>query len=150
MLSAKLVGLIKAHSEDITASVVRMIRENPEMSNIARLPDDDLFETWNHRLSHLERWLSPLEHGKLSRDQEEIAKVRFQQGIPLHEMVYAFHLLRNQTIAYVRDLAPDVNYLEVYAEGELERWLANFFDFLVYHTVRGYEHAYYEQRSVTK
>jgi hypothetical protein len=145
MLSGKLLRLIETHSEQITDSVLRLLRADTEITHLNSLADAELFETWNHRLSHLERWLVPAQRGALALDEENVAKLRFADGIPLHEMVYAFHLLRNQTISYVRNLAPDENYLELYAEGELERWLANFFDFLVFHTVRGYEQAFKER-----
>jgi hypothetical protein len=121
------------------------MHNEPDMEKLSAVSDADLFETWNQLLSRLERWLDPKQREALGIDMEAVARIRYGQRIPLHEIVYAFHLLRNQTIHYVREQAPDRDYLELYAEGELEHWLANFFDFLVYHTVRGYELAFLEQ-----
>jgi hypothetical protein len=148
MLSGKLLQLVKSHSEEIAAAALHQIRTDPNLEKMSALSDDDLFESWNRLLARLERWLDPAQRNVLAFDLQEEAKIRFGQGIPLHEEIYVFHLLRNQVTAFTRGQSTNNDYLELYAEGELEHWLANFFDFIVYHRVRGYEIAFRDQLPV--
>src|SRR5690349_4804755 len=98
MLSGKLLQLIESHSEQIAGRMLELIRKDAELETLASLPDTDLFETWNRIVGRLEKWLDPSLREELALDQQESAKVRFRQRIPLHEGVYALHLLRNEVI----------------------------------------------------
>ncbi len=145
MLSGTLMRLIENHSEQITSVVLKQIRENPNLKHLSSLPDSHLRGIWNEILAKLERWLEPRQRDALGREYEKLARTRLEQGIPLHECVLALQLVRNQAIEWVKQQAIRRDYLEIYAEEELERWLDNFFDFLIYHSVKGYESALQEK-----
>jgi hypothetical protein len=145
MLSGKLARLIEDHSEQIAKAAIRAISGNPNLKHLSSLSDSRLLESWTEILAKLTRWLEPSQREALGREHEEAGRLRLEQGIPLHESVLALQLVRNQTVEYVAQQELDRNYIELYAEEELERWLANFFDFLIYHLVKGYEAALREK-----
>jgi hypothetical protein len=145
MLSGKLARLIEDHSEQIVKAALRQINDNPDLKRLSSLSDSRLVERGREILAHLTRWLDPSQREALAREHEESAKVQLERGIPLHESVLALQLLRNQAVEYVsRQL--NRTYMELYAEEELERWLTNFFDFLIYALVKGYEAALRKER----
>jgi hypothetical protein len=145
MLSGKLARLIEEHSEQIAKAAIRQISDNPNLRHLSSLSDSRLFENWCDILAKLTRWFEPSQRDALASEHEEAGRARLEQGIPLHESVLALQLVRNQTVRYVTEQELDRNYIELYAEEELERWLANFFDFLTYHLVKGYEAALREK-----
>jgi hypothetical protein len=145
MLSGKLARLIEDHSEQIVRATIRQINDNPDLKRLSSLSGSRLVERGNDILAHLTRWLDPCQRDSLAREHEEAGKVQWEQGIPLHESVLALQLLRNQVVEYVtRQL--NRTYMELYAEEELERWLTNFFDLLIYALVKGYETALRKER----
>jgi hypothetical protein len=51
------------------------------------------------------------------------------------------HILKDKIVGFVHEEGLSMNAIQVYAQGELEQRIGQFFDALVYHVVRGYEHA---------
>ncbi len=144
LLSSKLVHTISQHSDEIMRLVIKRIREDAALRNIGSLSDSELQERGSQILAKLETWLNLSKRESLGRDYEQLGKLRSEQSVPLHEAVRALHLIRNHAIEYVVEQGFDQSSMEIHAERELEHWLANFFDFLVYHLVKGYEASLHE------
>jgi hypothetical protein len=141
MLSNKLVASIEDHSERLMAVVIERIRHDPELSTISQLRDLELREAGHEFLRKLGRWLAGEQRDVIAEQYQEIGKLRYSQQIPLHECVKALHIIKYETVDYVRNQGFAQTSLEIYAEEELEHRLNRFMDFLVYHMVRGYEAA---------
>jgi hypothetical protein len=141
MLSNKLVESIEDHSEPLMALVVERIRLDPDLSTISQLRDLELREAGYEFLHKLGSWLAGDKRDDVASQQQEIGKLRYSQQIPLHECVKALHILKYETVDYVRNQGFAQTSLEIYAEEELEHRLNRFMDFQVYHLVRGYEAA---------
>jgi hypothetical protein len=141
MLSNKLVESIEDHSEPLMALVIERIRLDPDLSTISQLRDLELREAGYEFLHKLGSWLAGEKREDVARQQQEVGKLRYSQQIPLHECVQALHILKYETVDYVRNRGFAQTSLEIYAEEELEHRLNRFMDFLVYHLVRGYEAA---------
>ena len=144
MLSGKLVETIVQHSDVIMRRVIRRIKEDAELRYVGSLSDSELLERGRHILGGLQTWVNASQHKSLGRDYEELGRLRFQQSIPLHEAVRALLLIRNEAIEYIFEQGFDQSSMEIHAERGLEHWLANFFDFLVYHLIKGYEKSLHE------
>jgi hypothetical protein len=144
MFFAKLARLIEDHSEQIVTATLRHIDGNPNLERLGSLSDSSLVERGKHVLAHLTQWMDPSQREALAKEHERAGKVQCEQGIPLHESVLALQLLRNQAVEYITKQL-NGTYVELYAEEELERWLSNFFDSLIYALVKGYEAALREK-----
>jgi hypothetical protein len=140
MLSAKLIHLIEAHEEPIVSRLIREIRRQPGLAHLAVLPEAELRERGREIVKHLGHWLEAnTNQQKLEREYEEVGKNRFRESVPLHESIYGLCLVKYAIIDFIQEQGIDRDCVALYAEEELERRVAKFFDFLVIHMARGYE-----------
>lgn len=140
MLSSRLIRMIGDHWEEITARVVRQIRIQAALRELGKLPEPELRERARELLLNLGHWLVCPEE-ELAGRYQRLGETRFEEGIPLHELVCALHLIKEQMIEYVREQGICQTSVDVYAEEELLYNVDRVFDKLVYHVVRGYERA---------
>ncbi len=75
-----------------------------------------------------------------------MGRARFEEGIPLHESVRGFQIVKEKIIDFIHEQGTAKTSVELYAEEELELRLSGFFDVLVYHLIRGYEGAWRRTR----
>jgi len=141
MLSAKLIHLIESHWDQITARVLRRIREDPEMTNIGSLSDAELREWGEDLLSHLGRWFAGGAEPELMRRYEQLGRVRFHEGIPLYEALRGLMFTKRLTMDFVHEQGLASTTMDALAEEEMERHVDSFFDTLVCRMARGYEDA---------
>jgi hypothetical protein len=139
MISRTLVQMIEDNSVRITNRIVERQRADPVLVELGKLPMSELRDRVHEVLTNLGRWLVEGQEGETGRRYEALGKRRFEEGIPLHEVVKALHLLRENMIDFVREQGFGANSLQVYAEEELEHMVGLFFDRAVYHVVHGYE-----------
>jgi hypothetical protein len=140
MLSGKLIHLIESHEEAITNRLIRQVRQQPVLAHLAGLPEAELRERGREIVKNLGYWLSAGDNRqKLEREYEEVGRIRFQEAVPLHEAIYGLCLVKYTMIDFMREQGLDRDSLELYAEEELGRRVAQFFDFLIIHMARGYE-----------
>jgi hypothetical protein len=141
MLSANLIRMISDHWEEIAERVLRRVRRDSKLLEFGKLPEPELRERAREILQNLGNWMVSLREEELAQRYERLGRQRYEEGIPLHEVVYALHLLKECMIQYVRDAGLRQTPIELYAEEELQRGADRVFDTLVYYFVRGYERA---------
>lgn len=139
MLSAKLIHLIEAHEDKIGARIIRDIRRDPALAHLASLPEAELRERGREILENLGHWLAASHEEQIEREYEGIGKTRFQESVPLHESIQGLCLIKYGMIDFIHEQGIDRDCIALYAEEELERRVARFFDMLVVHLARGYE-----------
>ena len=139
MLSGKLIRLVERHDEEILNRMLRTIRQDPELTHLAALPEGELRERGREILKNLGHWLEFSHEEKIEREYELIGKTRFHESVPLHESICGLCLMKDAMVDFVHDQGADRDCLALYAEEELERRVGRFFDLLVIHMARGYE-----------
>jgi hypothetical protein len=112
------------------------------MVHLSQLSEAELRERGDVIVENLGSWLASERH-EIVKKQEEIGRLRFQQSIPLHEVVAGLLLVKRKMLDYLEDQGIPRDSLNLYAEEELEKRIGGFFDTLVVHTVRGYEAAWH-------
>lgn len=140
VLSSRLIRLVSEHWEEITARVVRRIRRDAKLLELGKLQEADLRERSREILQNLGSWLVSKEED-VGQRYERLGRVRFEEGVPLHEIVHALQILKESMIQFVHDQGVYGTALEIYAEEELERGADRTFDTMIYYVVRGYEQA---------
>ena len=139
MLSGRLIQMIEANSASIVEHVISEIRRDPELIQMRRLPDAELRERGMHVMERLGEWLSSPSNRELASYYEDTGRTRFEEGIPLHEVVHGLFLVKEKMIAFVVNQFSTKTVINLYAEEELEHRVDRFFDILVCHLIKGYE-----------
>jgi hypothetical protein len=141
MISTNLVQLIQDDWEEIAARVIRAVRRNPDLENLAQRSDLDLREWCREILEHIGVLMTARKSEEVERRFELLGKVRFEEHIPLHEAVLRLHILKNEIVGFIHERGLPTTAIQLYAEEELEQRIGRFFDECVYRVVRGYEKA---------
>jgi len=150
MVARTPVQMIEDHAESIASRVVRQIRQDRELKEMARLPESELRDRAFDVLRNLGHWLSVTSWDEMVKRYETLGRRRFGENIPLHEVVRCFCILRENMIDFVWEQGVLESTVQLYAEEELEHRVGRFFDNLVYRVVRGYEEALRESLSLPK
>jgi len=140
MLSMTLVQMIEDHADEISHSVIGQIRRDVKLSALHTLADWELEGKALRILKNLGHWLEAKDP-EVQRWCEELGRHRFDQSVPLHELVRSFLLIKRKMIDFVREKVIDYSSVQIYAKEELEHQVSVFFDDAVYHLVKGYEQA---------
>jgi hypothetical protein len=141
MFSNKLTHLIETHWDDIAAETIQRIRNDEEVPHMQKLSDPDLLNWAREILVALKSGTLASEDERLAIQYNELGRVRFENSVPLYEVVRCLHILKSRVSGFVRDHAFAQNALELYGQEELEHNIGLFFDWLLYTIARGYEDA---------
>jgi len=141
MLSIKLVHLIESNWEEITDRLLTAVKKHPELRHLAALPDLELRDWCREILQNLGYLLSATREEEIRQRFEALGKTRFEEDIPLHELVLRVHVLKGTLIRFIHEQGFPRDAMQLHAEEELEERMGQLFDACVYYLVRGYEKA---------
>lgn len=141
MVSGRFVYLIESHGGEIVNRVIEEMRRLPGMADARILLAPELREWREELIENLGHWLRSANEAELASRYEERGKQRFDEGIPLHDCVQALCMVRRKMVDFVDEQVANKDAMTLYAEEELVRRLARFFDVLIVSFVRGYEQA---------
>jgi hypothetical protein len=152
MLSGRLVHLIETHWEEVVSRTVTQIRRDPQLTHYRAIVEAEMREWGQVLLRNLGHWLAAGKdkEEEIAHNYERLGRLRFEDGIPLHEAVRCLALVREQVLDYVEEQIDSKTSLELYEEEELDRRLGRFFDLLIIHMVKGYEEALRRQLTSPK
>ena len=138
MLIARLVALIEDHADELTARIVRKMREDPRTEEYRRFDDEDLGKRAHSVYANLGRWLSETSEKPIEEDYFRLGQRRRSEGIPLSQVVMALLLTRRNLWQFIDSQGAD-SILELRQQLDLELLVVRFYDRAIYHTVKGYE-----------
>jgi hypothetical protein len=150
MIAAKLVELIEIHASQLTGDVTRELVTNERTRGFRAVRPQDLEERIFQIVHHLGNWIG---HPRSESVQTEFAgwgRRRFDQGIPLSEIVYAVIVLKQHMSRDIVDNGlVDASFPRVDGDyvlpmhlnslQDLNARVGQFFDEAIYHLARGYE-----------
>jgi len=138
MLTRRLVALIEDHADELTARIVRVVREDPRTSEYRRFDDDDLGRRAHSVYADLGRWLWETSEEPIEEEYFRLGQKRRDEGIALSQVVMALLLTRRNLWQFIDAQGAD-SILELRQQLDLELLVVRFYDRAIYHTVRGYE-----------
>jgi len=141
MISGKHIHLIESNWEQVLNRVFVEVHRDPEMTHFPKVVEAEWREWGQTVLHNLSQWLAGGHRKELAEKCELLGRIRCDEQAPLEESVHCLCLIRQRILDYVDQQVIDKNTLELYAEEQLLRRLARFFDFMMVHLVRGYERA---------
>jgi hypothetical protein len=150
MISAKLIELIEIHATRLTKDVAQDLVTNPRTRGFQAVPREDLEQRVYQLLHHLGNWIGKPKSVEVETEFTGWGRRRFDQSIPLSEIVYGIIILKQHLRRYISENAlvdtafPRVegDYLlpmHLHSLQELNVRVAEFFDEALYHLARGYE-----------
>jgi hypothetical protein len=141
MLAGYLLHAIERQSDTLADALVRDLTTNDRTPAFRRLPADELRARAHSLYSHIADWLGGGTDAGTEAAFEALGRQRFEEGIPLEELVFALLL----TKAHLRDRVASpgevASAIELHYENDLHAMIGRFFDRAVHATVRGYEQA---------
>jgi hypothetical protein len=138
MMLGKLVALIEDHADELTARMVRQVREDPRMAAYQRFEDGELGERARMVYANLGKWLGETSEEAVEEEYFRLGKLRCQEGIPLSQVVVALLVIRRNLWHFVERQGWDTIF-DLRQQLDLELLVVRFFDRAILHTVRGYE-----------
>ncbi len=139
MLASRLVEMIQRHAEELTLGVVSELEISPRTPSYRKLKRQDVQDRIARVLLNLGEWLDYKSDATTEQWYKKLGKERFDEGIPLSEVVFALLLTKQALRNFVRAQGLVDSAIELYQQIELYSMIGRFFDRAVYFTVRGYE-----------
>jgi len=150
MIAAKLIELIEIHAANLTSDVVRDLVTNEKTSQFRSVRPQDLEQRIFEIFHHLGNWLGDPHSQKVRGEFEDWGRRRFDQGIPLSQIVYAVIILKKHLARYIvenglvtasfpRIEGDYVLPIHLNSLQELTTSVSQFFDEAIYQLACGYE-----------
>jgi hypothetical protein len=150
MISAKLIELIEIHAARLTHDVARDLGTSDRTRGFRAVPVDELEQRIFQILHHLGNWIGDPTSKRVQAEFGEWGSRRFDQGIPLSEIVFAIIVLKQHLRRYIRDNGlvtasfPRVESdyvlpMHLHSLQDLNIRVGEFFDEALYHLTCGYE-----------
>ena len=141
MLATRLVHAVEDHAEELTRGVLDDLGSNPRTPSYHALSHDELHRRVYDIYHHLGRWLDRTTEEVLEARYGSLGRRRYDEGIPLEELVYALVLTKRHLRDYVLRSGFVQSVVDLYQEEDFNLRLDQFFDEAIYHAVRGYQQA---------
>src|SRR5262245_59031723 len=150
MISARLIELIEIHASQLSADVAKDLISNERTPSFRAVRVDELEQRLFRIVHQLGDWIGDFESARIEAEFAEWGGRRFDQNIPLSEIVYAVIVLKRHLHRYVREHGvveasfPEVEQdyilpMHLHSLQELNNRVGLFFDEALYHLARGFE-----------
>ena len=143
MFYLELLQLIEDNADDLTNRISKDLLTRAETKGYRILSDKRLSERVYDVCSNLSSWLGKDKQtkGEIRRIYTELGRKRYREGIPLHEVVLAFMLIKSHLWLYLQEKNFFNSKYELSQALELNNNVVFFFDRVIYFVTMGYEDA---------
>ena len=150
MIAAKLIELIEIHANELSADIARDLATNARTRAFHRVPVDELQKRLFEIVHHLGNWIGDPRSVQVHDEFADWGGRRFDQKIPLSEIVYAIIVFKQHLRRYVSDHGlVDASFprvegdyvlpMHLHSLQELNATVGQFFDEALYDLACGYE-----------
>ena len=150
MIAAKLVELIEIHSPRLTADIVDDLLVNERTRGFRAVRRSELEPRVFQLLHHLGNWIGDPRSDKTRDEFTDWGRRRFDQGIPLSELIFAVIVIKQHLRRYISDNGlvaasfprMDGDYvlpLHLHSLQDLNTRVGRFFDEALYDLAIGFE-----------
>jgi len=140
MIYSKLVQFIEQNQAELVKRSVKDLLSREETGSYKAVPEELLTERVNDVYSRLTAWLNKERRAsETEKYYHELGKRRFQEGIPVSEVMLAFMLLKRNLWLFVTEKHFFDSTYERYQALEMNNKVVLFFDKVIHFAVTGYE-----------
>ena len=142
MISEKMVAMIKDNAEELTKRLCKDLLSREETKSYRKLNKDLVCDRVFDVYSRLDSWLvRDKTKGEVRTHYTKLGEKRFNEEIPLHEVVMALMLIKRHLWLFVLEKHFFDSSYEFQQALEFNNRVVLFFDRAIYFTTMGYEHA---------
>jgi hypothetical protein len=141
VLSARLVKLIEDRAKQLTAGLVKDLRNNPRTQACHKLSCQELLRRAYDVHQLLGERLGHKADDRIEANYRELGRQRQAEDVPFSEIVHALILIKSRLRNHVRIAGLVNSTVELYRQPELDCLAGQFLDKAVYYTTRSYKHA---------
>jgi len=141
MIYLRLLQLIEDNADELTRRLCKDLLSREETKGYRGLSENLIRERVYDVYSKLGSWLGTDKHtsGEVRRVYTELGRKRQREGIPLHEVVLAFMLIKRHLWLYVLEKQFFDSSFEMHQALEFNNRVVLFFDRAIYFSAMGYE-----------
>ena len=132
MTAAEMIQIIEKGSAQYFTGLIQEVRSNLGTNHYRRLSEEELSRRITAVYLNLEHWIATRDEAAVRVAGETLGKRRFEEGIPLGQVVLALVLEENYLRKYLSNQG-------VSPEGEWGQTITDFFQKMIYHTGHSYE-----------
>jgi hypothetical protein len=141
MLAYRLVRLIETHSDALASSLLKKVQSSAFTRTYQKVPPEELRDRVYEIYRHLGAWLLGKTEVDIEQRYNEIGSRRYQQGVPLSELIWAITLTKENLWEFLKEETILDRPVEVFGEIEMLQLLEQFFDRAICYAAQGYEQA---------
>jgi len=152
MLTTRLIQLVETQAGPLAQAAVQDILSDERTRCFRKVPRAESEARLIALYQNLGRWLAAPKENGIREEYEYWGKTRFQQRIPLREIIYSLILSKKRLRRFIREhgliafsgdrIAPgELVPVELYGIQELNYLVGDFFDQALYYLASGYEAA---------
>ncbi|HEY2153948.1 MAG TPA: hypothetical protein VGH34_24295 [Vicinamibacterales bacterium] len=150
MISARVVELIEIHANRLSKDAAEDLATNPRTAGFRHVSHEELEQRVFQIFHHLGNWIGDPKSAKVEAEFSGWGRLRFEQGMPVSEIVYAIIILKQHLRRYISDNGlveaafprTDSDYvlpMNLYSLQDLNTRIGEFFDEALYYLARGHE-----------
>jgi hypothetical protein len=139
MLATYLLRIIERHSDALADALVEDLTTNERTPSYRRLEPETLRERTHAVYRHLVDWLADGTDVQIAARFDALGQQRFDEHVPLEELVYAIILTKRHVRDSVSRLNEIGSAIELHYVIDLHAMIDLFFDRALHATVTGYE-----------
>lgn len=140
MISGNLVDLIKENADELTRRLMKDLLSREETKSYRTFPENVTYDRVHDVYNRLDIWLGrELPKAEVERIYVEVGRKRFQEGIPLHELLMALMLIKRHLWLFVLERHFFDSTFQISQALELNNRVVLFFDRMMFFCTVGYE-----------
>ncbi len=145
MIALRLVRLIEHHSTALAEGLMRKVEASEKCSDLRKVPRHEIEERSREIYQHLSEWLVNKTEADIERWYRTIARRRFEQGVSLSQLYWAFVITKEHLWDYLIHEGATESPLDLRAGFELIRLMEQFFETAIYYVSLEYEELQMQQ-----
>jgi hypothetical protein len=138
-LAGRLIRIVESNAGELTEGAVRRVQASPRTRAYHHLPHNELYHRVYGIFHDLGCWLWEKSEPAVEQWYNELGERRWEEGIPLGQVLWALTLTKDHLIAYLESNGFADSAVELYQQQEFDRIVGHFFDRAVCYTAEGYE-----------
>ena len=138
-LPGRLISIIESHADKLTRDTVKKLQSSPRTCSYSKISYAELLYQVNEVYQNLGRWVWEKTDPVIQAWYNELGQKRFNEGVPLNEILWALVITKEQLIDYLDASALADSAVELYRKQEVDRLISHFFDRAACYTAEGYE-----------
>ena len=145
MISQDLVRLITENADELTNRFLKDLYSRDETRSYKDIPRAIMFDRVHDHYSKLDAWLAKGTKEGIHHYYIKLGQTRFHEGIPLHELIMAFMLIKRHLWLFVQEKQFYDSAYALNQAMELNNRVVLFFDRIIYAITIGYENEIHAQ-----